>query len=211
MVLKLVNYLLGGAVKASMLGLRRGPHVTRYFMYKRLAGLFSDAGARAQVLSISHSVPLCQVLGLGAARIVEANYPETNILALPHDDETFDYVVSDQVLEHIEGDPFVAVGETFRILKPGGIAVHTTCFMNPIHGAPGDFWRFTPDALRLLCVGFANVTEIGGWGNPGVFAAMAIGLRYEGVPEAVWHPYHWIAVANLARVPVSTWVVARKR
>jgi 2-polyprenyl-3-methyl-5-hydroxy-6-metoxy-1,4-benzoquinol methylase len=45
-------------------------------------------------------------------------------------------VVSDQVLEHVVGDPQTAIDETLRVLRPGGIVIHTTCFMNPIHGAP---------------------------------------------------------------------------
>jgi SAM-dependent methyltransferase len=193
-----------------MLGLRRGPHITRYYYYKRLSDKFPNVGADARVLSISHSNTLCTVLGLGGAQITEANYPEANMLALPFPDQTFDFVVSDQVLEHVEGEPQVAVSEGFRVLKPGGYAVHATCLMNPIHGAPGDFWRFTPDGLRLLCKKHAAITDFGGWGNPYAFAIMSLKMRYEGVPEARWHPYHWIAVANHPRLPVSTWVVAQK-
>ena len=210
MVSRLVTGALAAIIKGSMIGIRRGPHITRYYMYKHLAKRFPGVGVEARVLSISGSVGLCDVLGLGAAAIVEANYPDANLLALPYADGEFDYVVSDQVIEHVEGNPYAAIAESFRVLKPGGWAVHTTCFMNPMHGAPGDFWRFTPDALRLLCKGYSTVLDAGGWGNPCVFAIMSLNLRYEGVPEARWHPYHWIAMANHPRLPVSTWVVARK-
>lgn len=41
---------------------------------------------------------------------------------LPFDDETFDYAVSLQVLEHVE-DPRPLLKEMYRVLKPGGEAV----------------------------------------------------------------------------------------
>ena len=47
-------------------------------------------------------------------------------------DETDEHMFN-QVLEHIGGDPFTAVDETFRVLKEGGIVLHTTCFISPIH------------------------------------------------------------------------------
>ncbi|MFO1217387.1 MAG: class I SAM-dependent methyltransferase [Burkholderiaceae bacterium] len=42
---------------------------------------------------------------------------------LPFDDHTFDVVVSNQVFEHVRNYP-VAIKETQRVLKPGGVALH---------------------------------------------------------------------------------------
>jgi len=42
---------------------------------------------------------------------------------IPFDDDTFDLVVSDQVLEHVQ-DYSQALAEIRRILKPGGISLH---------------------------------------------------------------------------------------
>jgi SAM-dependent methyltransferase len=202
--------MLSGLLKLSMLGQRQGPHITRYYMYNHLSQIMPGVPASARVLSISHSIALCESLGMPTSQIVEANYPAVNILSLPYPDDEFDFVVSDQVLEHVEGDPYVAVAETFRVLKPGGVAIHTTCFMNPVHGAPSDFWRFSPDALRLLCPSSATIVDAAGWGNPYVFIVMSLGLRYLGVPDARWHPFHWAAMSNHPRLPVTTWVVAKK-
>ncbi|WP_250657359.1 class I SAM-dependent methyltransferase [Alkalimarinus coralli] len=44
-------------------------------------------------------------------------------LRLPFDDESFDFVTSDQVFEHIQDHDF-AVSEIKRVLKPGGISLH---------------------------------------------------------------------------------------
>jgi ubiquinone/menaquinone biosynthesis C-methylase UbiE len=127
------------AWQASMTGLRRGPHVTRYYMYNWLQKLGQDLQLKpGRVLSVSHSDKLASLLGIQANEIVSADYPEHNFLSLNFPDSSFDYVISDQVLEHVEGDPYKAVSECHRILRPGGISVLTTCFINPIHACPKD-------------------------------------------------------------------------
>jgi SAM-dependent methyltransferase len=208
--MKWMRALSARAVRLSMKGFARGPHITRFFMYRHLARFRQFPKADAKVLTISHSDRLCEVLGLDRKSATEANYPAVSMLSLPYPDSSFDYVVSDQVLEHVEGDPQRAIDETLRVLRPGGLAIHATCFMNPIHGAPGDFWRFTPAALRFLCRRFSGVIECGGWGNPYVWVVVWLGLRFDGVPEASWHPVHRLATLNHADWPIVTWVIARK-
>jgi SAM-dependent methyltransferase len=159
---------------------------------------------------MSHSENLDDLLGLDSAEIVSANYPEHDLVALNFPDESFDYVLSDQVLEHVEGNPQQAIDECYRVLRPGGVAIHTTCFINPIHGDPKDFWRFTPAALSLLHRKWSEIIEADGWGNPEVWLAVRIGLRFVGVPHASWHPLHRLATKNNPRWPISTWVIARK-
>ncbi len=124
--------------------------------------------------------------------------------------QTFDYVIADQVLEHVAGPPQKAFDECHRVLRPGGWVVHTTCFINPIHEAPADYWRFTPEGLRQLCQGYARVIECAGWGNPYAWLAVWLGLRFEGVPEASWHPLHRLAVGQNSDWPISTWVIAER-
>jgi SAM-dependent methyltransferase len=200
------------AWRASMVGLPRGPHITRYAMYARLREVGAALSNRhGRVLAISHSANLVELLGLQPSDIVPADYPQYDLLALDFPDTSFDFVLSDQVLEHIEGDPHRVVNESHRVLRPGGIAVHTTCFINPVHGAPKDFWRFTPAALRLLHAdGWSQVIECGGWGNRDVWTAERDGMRFVGVPHAPWHPYHRLATFNDPEWPIVTWVVARK-
>ena len=199
------------AWKASMYRLPRGPHITRYAMYQRLAQIGTQLPYKTgRTLAISHSRMLIAVVGLCPTEIVEANYPEQNILALDIPDESFDFVVSDQVLEHVEGNPQQAINECHRILKPGGIALHTTCFINPIHGAPSDFWRFTPYALTLLHKGWSRIFDSDGWGNFEAWSIVRCGLRFHGIPNATWHPLHKIATRNDPAWPIVTWIAAQR-
>lgn len=162
------------------------------------------------MLAIGGSARVAGHIGLGNSDITRAEYPEVDLLSLPMKDDSFDVVFSDQVLEHVAGDPFVAMRESVRVTRPGGYVIHTTCFFNPIHCAPDDFWRFTPEALRLLCRDVAEPIEVGGWGNLALIPVTMLGLRFRPVPAARWHPLHWAAVHNNPVWPITTWVVARK-
>jgi SAM-dependent methyltransferase len=53
------------------------------------------------------------------------------------------------VLEHVP-DPITATRNLLQLLRPGGHLIVNTPFLVRIHGSPGDFWRFTPDGMRLL-------------------------------------------------------------
>lgn len=190
---------------------KQGPNFTRYYMYKHLASILKDQNRQGKILSISNSNRLCNVmLDVENSEIIKANYPEYNLIDLAFEDNQFDFVVSDQVLEHVEGSPQRAIDETYRVLKPGGIAIHTTVFMYPKHGAPSDFWRFSPDSLKLLCHQFSRVIDVDGWGNPYAWFIPWVGLWGEGIPEAEWHPLHKIAMTNSERWQIVSWVVAQK-
>jgi len=212
MLKRIVTTVIKSLYRMSMAGASKGMHVTRYYFYRHISDNFRSTRAPdLKVLTISHSENLARALGFADEQIFDAAYPQFNILNLPFEDSQFDAVVSDQVLEHVEGNPQAAIDEAFRVLKPDGLALHTTCFINPIHGAPKDFWRFTPDALKLLVSDHANVVDAGGWGNIFVWIFFALGLRYERIPNWRLHPAHWIAVYNQPRLPITTWVLAKKK
>lgn len=202
---------LGTVASRLCLGKNRGHHLTRYYMYQRLgescANLFSP---EARILSISNSQEILNVIGLSKASPVNACYPDYNILSLPFEDDSFDIVVSDQVIEHIEGDPQKAINETRRVLRKGGMAIHTTCFMNPIHEHPVDLWRFTPFCLAYLHRDWDKIVECAGWGNLLAFLLMNLGLRMTPIPNARWHPLHKIATTNDKAFPIVTWIAVIK-
>jgi len=194
-------------------GADKNYHITRVAMYRALSGRFShlnDAGKR--LLSISHSRRLAPILGLPSVEVVEANYPEHNFVNLTAFSESeFDFCISDQVLEHVEGSPFDAFKESVRVVKSGGYVCHTTCFINPVHAHPNDFWRFTPDALRLMAEN-AGCVEIRaeGWGNKDAWGLVQIGLRRLPLTDDVGHPLNKLATRNDKRWPMVVWVTAQK-
>jgi SAM-dependent methyltransferase len=187
----------------------QGPHITRFYMYDKIKDSVNVEN-KGKVLSISHSIPLCEYLNMNELEIVEANYPEHNLLNLEaFCEDDFDYVICDQVLEHVEGSPQIAVDECYRVLKPGGTLVLTTCFINPIH-MDSDFWRFTQSGLNILCKKFSEIISSGGWGNSYVGVFDRIGLRFVNIPKSSWHPMHKFATINHDKAPIVTWVIAKK-
>lgn len=65
---------------------------------------------------------------------------------LPYDDEVFDVVFSDNVLEHLD-DPLAVLGEVRRVLKPGGVFLFKT--PNKHHYMPA-IARMTPHRFHEL-------------------------------------------------------------
>jgi len=72
-----------------------------------------------------------------------------SVYQLPFSDNEFQIVLCMSVLEHLE-EPYRAVAEMHRVLKPGGRIIVSVPFLFPIHDAPGDYWRFTKYGLKHL-------------------------------------------------------------
>jgi SAM-dependent methyltransferase len=61
----------------------------------------------------------------------------------------FGSCVCAEVLEHVDY-PAKMLDNICRLLRPGAWIVITTPFAFPVHGFPNDYWRFTPQGIRLL-------------------------------------------------------------
>ena len=78
---------------------------------------------------------------------------------IPLADNTFDGLASIAVLEHVQF-PELVVKEMYRVLKPNAIAFIEVPFMQPVHGAPSDFQRYTLEGLKTIFRDF-DVLECG--------------------------------------------------
>ncbi len=65
------------------------------------------------------------------------------------DDNSYDHVISLNVLEHVFGFQN-AFAEICRVLKKDGTFVISTPFMHHIHGCPDDYFRYTDSALEKI-------------------------------------------------------------
>jgi SAM-dependent methyltransferase len=112
----------------------------------------AHAGARASFL-LAHVQTADIDPASGADLIVDITRDNSVTVA----GGAFDIIVCTEVLEHTL-DPFAAVRELRRLLKPGGHLLVTTPFNFRIHGPLPDCWRFTEHGLRALLQDFHVVT-----------------------------------------------------
>ena len=80
---------------------------------------------------------------------------------LPFEDETFDLVVSGQMLEHC-ANPFKSVAEMKRVLKTGGRLALAAPAAGPRHDVQ-DGWRFIDDAFRFIAEDIGGIKIIADW------------------------------------------------
>ena len=82
---------------------------------------------------------------------LEGNPDATLVLnpdgTVPAEDQTFDSVLSTQVLEHVT-DPELYLSECFRVLRPGGRVLVSTHGIFGYHPDPDDYWRWTCAGLQ---------------------------------------------------------------
>ena len=64
-------------------------------------------------------------------------------------DESVGTALMLDTIEHVR-EPWAAMREIHRCLKPGGLVLMTSVFFFPIHAFPDDYWRFTASAMDVL-------------------------------------------------------------
>jgi SAM-dependent methyltransferase len=86
-----------------------------------------------------------------------------DVEALPHADASVGSVIAMSTFEHVPHF-WRGFAEVERVLRPDGVFVVSIPFHFHIHNHPGDFWRFTPQALDLMLANYPS--RILGWHGP---------------------------------------------
>lgn len=72
-----------------------------------------------------------------------------DLAAIPVEDARFDYILFNQVMEHLP-EPKTALAELFRVLKPGGKLLYSAPLCYHEHEQPYDFYRYTRFGVNHL-------------------------------------------------------------
>lgn len=72
-----------------------------------------------------------------------------DLRAIPVEDERFDAVLFNQVMEHVP-EPSAVLVELHRVLKPGGQLIYSAPLFYEEHEKPYDFYRYTQFGVRYL-------------------------------------------------------------
>jgi len=127
---------------------------------------------------------LCITEYVGVDIQIQRGYVETvaDASMLPFRGESFDVVISTEVLEHVKNWRAV-VAEMVRVLKRGGLLVITTRSPGyPLHSYPYDFWRYTIDDFKKIFHNMKILRLMGDPQEPGVFFA-GVKIREFEIPD----------------------------
>ena len=114
--------------------------------------------------------PQAHILSFDNGQSRRRRYGEIDLVgdlyAIPFREDTFDAALNIEVLEHLR-EPQRALGEIYRVLRPGGKLFLVAPQGCKEHQIPHDYFRFTSFGLRYLLegVGFKVVTidPLGGY------------------------------------------------
>lgn len=129
-------------------------HIAHRFQPK---GIILDIAPEIHFVSPEY-FPHCHIETLDINPNLEPTYVADLCMKNDHliPENSFDYILCTEVLEHTR-NPFKAVDEVYRILKPGGYCFVTTPFNLRIHGPFPDCWRFTENGLMELFHAFNDI------------------------------------------------------
>lgn len=96
--------------------------------------------------------------GKGTEHVVDYN-------KLPFPDESFDIVLATGLMEHLK-DPWQALQEMKRVLKPGGKVLIGASWVFSLHDMPDNYYHFTPVGMEYMLKkeGWKNVMSKGSCG-----------------------------------------------
>ncbi len=124
---------------------------------------------------------------------------------LPFEDQSFGTVLALSTFEHVQRF-WRGFAEVRRVLRPDGAFLVSCPFHFHIHAYPNDYWRFTPEAFRLLLEDYSR--KLIGWhgpvDRPANVWALALGEAFPPITEAQVSDYR-ARLRRYAREPLSPW------
>ncbi|MER9458976.1 MULTISPECIES: methyltransferase domain-containing protein [unclassified Mesorhizobium] len=121
---------------------------------KRVNGTVVEIGARVVGPASSLQAPLfkpeCKFIGVDihAAPGVDV-VADAHFLGDHFEPGSIDGIMSFAVMEHL-ACPWLLAAEINKVLKVGGLTLHSLPQAFPIHETPNDFWRASDEALKVL-------------------------------------------------------------
>lgn len=140
-----------------------------------------DVGGRVQ--------PYRPLITTGGMRYIAVDLRTTSLVdviadagRLPFTDGQYDLVICTQTIQYV-ANPFEAMAEIRRVLKPGGFMLLSVPAIYPAD-SPSDGWRLYPAAIRHLTAEFST-TEIAAEGGSvvGLFRTLNVWLHWFMRPE----------------------------
>jgi SAM-dependent methyltransferase len=93
---------------------------------------------------------------------LDKSYAKTRYIcdlrAIPVEDERYDYIFFNQVMEHLP-EPKAVLQELYRVLKPRGKIFYSGPLFYEEHQVPFDYFRYTQFGLKVLFNNAGLVTE----------------------------------------------------
>ena len=134
------------------------PRTTPSSPYSERAKRIIKENQRGIVLDCGSGYPLEQYENV--IQVDMEKYPSTDcvadVLQLPFQDECFDGIISQSVIEHVR-NPFAYVAEMQRILKDGGYIVADTGFLQPLHAYPNHYFNTSISGMQRLFRTFEHI------------------------------------------------------
>lgn len=133
-----------------------------------LHGRMLDVGCGSRRYENIFSGAVETYVGLDWPEVKDRSSPDVigDAMKLPISTASIDVVLATELMEHLPA-PSDFLMEVSRVLRPAGIFILSVPFMEPIHEAPRDYYRFTPFSLTLLLeqYGFSiqRIWNKGGW------------------------------------------------
>lgn len=134
-----------------------------------------------------------------------------SVEALPFTSGTIGTVIAMSTFEHV-AHFWRGFDEVYRVLRPDGAFLVSCPFHFHIHCYPSDYWRFTPEAFKLLLARYPN--SLVGWhgpaDRPANVWALAFREEHPGFTPALVERYRE-RLGRYAREPLSPFRKLRYR